>query len=254
MADQIKLIIFTMHNTITNTPFVDKQPLAILPGRAEKLAELKAAGKQIALVAHAGGVAFGFSTEDKEKAEVSGIATQLHMDHWMVSFAHPKPKWGFEEYGTPERLYYRFPNPGMVKTIMEGANVKPWETLLVGMRDEDVEAAKNAECQFAYAKDFFADHQALLWSAYAQYLNAVKVTEDDTWLFKIDSKGRGAIGTDYSDWIEWNNLAQAPALIESAVKDWEEEQEEHRKRNAAQAAQATQGDDFDPFLDADDLP
>src|SRR6478609_5276329 len=44
MDKQYKLILFDYNGTLVNTPFVDKNPLHILPGRREKLAELRSQG------------------------------------------------------------------------------------------------------------------------------------------------------------------------------------------------------------------
>lgn len=247
--DQIKLYVFGFYGTTTNTPFIDKQPLAILPGRQEKLAQLKAGGAKLALVATEGGVAFGYTTEGAATDRVAGIAKQLSMDWYKVSFGHPTPKRGYEEYGLQSHLKMRMPAPGMLQELIELAKVYPWNTMLIGSRDEERDAALNAQCAFCWAKDFFTDFQTLLWSTYQQYCALQKATGDGQLLLKLDPMG-GCVGYDgSSNWVSWSDPVQAPHLIEQTRKKWEFAEEERKKRAATVPA-----DDFDPFLDADDLP
>lgn len=49
----------------------------------------------------------------------------------------------------------RKPNAGMLIEAMQAYHVSASETLYVGDRDEDEQAAKNAGCSFVWAKDFF---------------------------------------------------------------------------------------------------
>lgn len=49
MSQEIKLYIFDLNGTLTNTPFIDHQPLALLPGRKEKLSKLKEGGATLAI-------------------------------------------------------------------------------------------------------------------------------------------------------------------------------------------------------------
>jgi HAD superfamily hydrolase (TIGR01549 family) len=49
----------------------------------------------------------------------------------------------------------RKPNPGMLMELMELYGVSPHETLMVGDRPEDAEAAKAAGCEFIHRDVFF---------------------------------------------------------------------------------------------------
>jgi HAD superfamily hydrolase (TIGR01662 family) len=51
---------------------------------------------------------------------------------------------------------WRKPNPGMLQQAMQDAGAEPQETLFVGDRPEDREAAQRAGCAFQWAGDFFA--------------------------------------------------------------------------------------------------
>jgi D-glycero-D-manno-heptose 1,7-bisphosphate phosphatase len=52
---------------------------------------------------------------------------------------------------------WRKPLPGMLVEAMKDAGVAPEETLFVGDREEDRQAASAAGCAFRWAKDFFQD-------------------------------------------------------------------------------------------------
>jgi D-glycero-D-manno-heptose 1,7-bisphosphate phosphatase len=153
----IKLVIFDLNNTLANTPFIDKQPLALLPGRLEKCQELREQGITLAIASNQGGVAFGFTIEAIATQEVADIAKQIGAEHFMVAFGHPKPKRGFERYGSPEMLSLRKPEPGMLINLMRVCGASPDETIMVGDREEDSLAAGAAGVKFVLAELFFGD-------------------------------------------------------------------------------------------------
>jgi D-glycero-D-manno-heptose 1,7-bisphosphate phosphatase len=156
-SDAIKpeLIIFDMNGTLTNTPFIDKQPLAILPDRKEILASFLEEGIKLALVTNQGGVAFGFTTEEEATQEVREIAQELGIEFFSVCFAHPKPKAGYERYGSPEMLSRRKPEAGMLLEAMQYYGVSPEKTFMIGDMEDDKQAAKAANVRFFWADDFF---------------------------------------------------------------------------------------------------
>lgn len=246
MAD-IKLYIFDMNGTLTNTPFVDKQPLHVLPGRKEDLATLKAEGAKLAIASNQGGVAFGFQTEQGARDEVKGIMEQLDIDYYRVAFGHPKPKYGYEEYGLDHHLRMRKPAPGMLKELIDQAGVTAEETLMVGDRDEDQEAAHAAGCLFCWAVDFFENREAQLFTVYQLFLKCVEVSEDPFLQLQINADGSSGQITQWPHGtIEWGKLYQAPQIIEHALKVFDQ----HRSQAVeVPASQAPIADDFDPFLD-----
>ena len=157
MKKQYLLIIFDMNGTLTNTPFIDKQPLHLLPGRKERCRALSNRGITLAIASNQGGVAFGFTSETLAKYEVATIAEQIGTKWFRVAYGHPKPKTGYEQYASSEHLAMRKPAPGMLIAIMKNTHFAPHETLMVGDREEDEQAAKNAGCDFMWAKDFFGE-------------------------------------------------------------------------------------------------
>lgn len=153
----IKLAILDLNGTLTGTPFIDKQPLALLPGRLAKCQELREQGIKLAIASNQGGVAFGFTTEQIATQEVENIAQQIGAEDYMIAFGHPKPKKGFERYATPEMLALRKPEPGMLINLMEACGASPDETIMVGDREEDELAAGAAGVKFVLAGLFFGD-------------------------------------------------------------------------------------------------
>ena len=128
-----------------------------LPGRLERLRQLKADGKFIRFVTNQGGVAFDLLKEHEIQNEFVNMAEEIGYERWHnithVCFTHPKAKLA----GYLEDSHRRKPNPGMIQEAMLRENVKPEQTLMVGDRDEDKGAAKAAGAQFAWASDFFVD-------------------------------------------------------------------------------------------------
>ena len=49
----------------------------------------------------------------------------------------------------------RKPNPGMLLEAMQDAGIPPEESIYVGDKDTDQQAAENAGMRFYWAKDFF---------------------------------------------------------------------------------------------------
>ncbi|SRR5581483_3156211 len=244
------LYIFDFNGTLVNTPFVDKMPLALLPGRKEKIAELQAQGHICAIASNQGGVAFGILSEAEATEEVGKIARELNILHFKVAFGHPSPKRGYEEYGTRSHLHRRKPGPGMIEELIkETGATKIW---MIGDRDEDQGAATAAresghDVTFAWTADFFGNDQEHLWKIF-QLLQRSATAHGDEVSLVLASNGQGAIGwPGYINWCSWASLQEAPAVIEQALHEYERMQE--AKKQAAGAP-----DDFDPFLDEGDLP
>lgn len=218
------LYIFDLDGTLTNTPWLDKQPRGLLPGRRERIAALQAAGHICAIATNQGGVAFGFMTEEEAVEDVASIARELEIDLSLVeiAFGHPTPKRGYERYASKAHLDRRKPAPGMLQSLIERAgNQKPIvEAIMIGDRDEDRLAAEQAGCAFCRAADFFEDDQAVLWRIFTAYRRAAQEIDDQlTLLLKPD--GTGAITWRNSDpWIEWWEARTAPALIAERIEEF----------------------------------
>lgn len=179
---------------------------------------------------------------------------ELDIDHYEIAFGHPKPKYGFEEYSKKEHLRLRKPEPGMLLDLMKKCEAEPYQTMMVGDREEDSEAARNAGCLFMWTADFFGSDEQKLWHVYGLYLGACKRLKQGDMpspALILNPDGSGAIKWEHAEWVEWSSLDLAPQIIGGALRD---EQEERKKQAEAKAKAQSPADDFDPFLDAVELP
>jgi histidinol phosphatase-like enzyme len=169
-----KLYIFDMDGTLVE-PFTTD----LLPGVAEWFAANEGANKGIAT--NQGGVGLRYWMEqdqfgDPEKyptwddvlVQVSGVLVQLPgfidiVVAYSFAFQSYTGEWSptpLDKLKTPFahqcwRQDWRKPYPGMLKYLMDTFQAKPGETLMVGDRPEDRQAAQNAGCDFIEADDFF---------------------------------------------------------------------------------------------------
>jgi len=129
-----------------------------LPGRLERLKQLKADGKFIRFATNQGGVAFDYLKEHEVQNEFTNMSAEIGYPRWKnithVCFTHPKSTIG--KYAGPNDNR-RKPGSGMLLEAMRHEDVKPEETIMIGDRPEDEQAAKNCGCDFMWADDFFKD-------------------------------------------------------------------------------------------------
>jgi len=123
----------------------------LLPGVAEKCAELRAQGHTLAIASNQGGVALGYLTKIDAEALVADVARMIGAASWTCCPHHPKgtQKWFAKD--CPRRK----PAPGMLLDLMRRLGFHASKTIYVGDMDSDREAAKAAGVKFVWAKDFF---------------------------------------------------------------------------------------------------
>jgi len=131
-----------------------------LPGRLEKLAELKEQGAKLAIASNQGGVAWGFfgpypDGEQAMNAQMSILAFQMHADVVQVCYTFPDER-VMAAYYNPDD-HRRKPNPGMLEFAVNSFEFTPGDVLMVGDRDEDAQAARAAGVEFAWANGFFKE-------------------------------------------------------------------------------------------------
>lgn len=127
-----------------------------LPGRIEKLAELRQAGHGIAIASNQGGIAFGYNSEGdfKEKLLKSLRVLKLPRDTpYKVCYHHPKAS--IEKYRDADGCARRKPSGLMIKELMQELGYSADQTMYVGDRPEDDKAAEHAEVAFMWERDFF---------------------------------------------------------------------------------------------------
>lgn len=137
-----------------------------LPGRLEKLQELREQGKVIHFASNQGGIAFGYFQEGDIVHEFLRMSKEIgyppghNIMH--VCFTHPNAivaSYREESHGPNSNR--RKPAPGMLLEAMQRENIAPDKTLMVGDRKEDENAALNAGCDFMWAWAFFGDDQTI---------------------------------------------------------------------------------------------
>ena len=127
-------------------------------GVFEKLAELRAAGHQIAIATNQAAVAHGLITLDEaEKMVVNCAAKVGGVSAWRLSPFHPRAK--KQLHGKPNPYARddetRKPHPGMILQIMQELGKSPSETFMVGDKKMDRKSAKAAGATFIDEKKFF---------------------------------------------------------------------------------------------------
>lgn len=165
-----KLAIFDIDGTLTEIrpEVLERQPRLVTPnhlgeqraiaGVPEQLAELREQGVAIALATNRGGVAFGYTSLEmahtlaQEAAELCGIPD---VPVYVCPYhARARGKRAMPEFTREHDC--RKPNPGMLLQAMDEAGMKPDDTIFVGDRDSDREAAANAGVRFYWAEEFFS--------------------------------------------------------------------------------------------------
>lgn len=154
------LVIFDVDGTLVRTKSGgefrktadDWEPIE---GRAETLAQLKIAHKKIALATNQGGVAMGYFPAGDMVTELARTAEAVGADRLRYSFYLADAL--LEIYASPPLAFYRKPAPGMLMSLMLELGVPAPRTLMVGDREEDKKAARNAGVAFCWADLFFRD-------------------------------------------------------------------------------------------------
>lgn len=153
-----KLIILDKDRTIC-TSFSDKEFInsiddqILIPGVAEKCAQLRAEGHTLAVASNQGAVAFGIMTFVEASKIVQHAANLIQAIDFRLCPFHPQGKGGWQA----DNHYDRKPNPGMILDLADAYGFALPQVVFIGDRPEDQGAAKNAGVQFVWAWDFFTE-------------------------------------------------------------------------------------------------
>jgi HAD superfamily hydrolase (TIGR01662 family) len=156
----VKLVIFDVDGTLVTTKSGETfrktaDDWQWLPGRLEKLRALEEQGIYTAIATNQGGVAFGYLRRADILQEIARMGDEGHIIAFEICYAHPNAT--LEEYRADPPC--RKPNPGMLLSIIENSRYQKHETLMVGDRPEDAEAAQNAGVAFMWADEFFSEKE-----------------------------------------------------------------------------------------------
>ncbi|NLX08242.1 MAG: HAD-IIIA family hydrolase [Chloroflexi bacterium] len=150
------LIIFDKDDTLVHS--LDGRPAntldeqVLIDGVVERCAQLRAEGHTLAIASNQGGAAFGYFSVADAHALVAQVAKAIGAQHYAVCVCHPHGS----VPGAARESEYRKPNPGMLLYLMDALGFGAGDTIYVGDRDDDREAANRAGVRFAWAQEFFA--------------------------------------------------------------------------------------------------
>lgn len=156
-----KLLICDYDGTLVTTASGRKFPQGVsdrawLPGRRELLLALKARGVRLAVATNQGGAAFGYFTPPQFEAMFQQFMAGVPLDAYAVCYEHPQGRVATLAMPTNRRK----PAPGMLLELMNKLHLRDEDTLYVGDRDEDREAARAAQVNFMWADEFFDEETA----------------------------------------------------------------------------------------------
>lgn len=145
-----KAVFFDLDGTIRGTKSGAVAPSSpadqvVLPGRKEKIHELKRDGYKIIAVTNQAGVEHGHLTEKDVKECLYHLNESLGFPFDDMLYEKSK------DQNHPRRK----PNPGMILEAAERHGVNLKDSVMVGDMESDQKAAENAGVSFSWAKDFF---------------------------------------------------------------------------------------------------
>jgi D-glycero-D-manno-heptose 1,7-bisphosphate phosphatase len=162
VENKITLVIFDVDGTLVTTASgatfrKTADDWQYIPGRMEKVQQLRREGVKIGIASNQAGVAFPWSSfsEAGIQFEIERVAHDIWADYVGICYSTPNPK-ALPQYHNPDDTR-RKPGPGMIIEAMQWYSIRPEYTLFVGDRDEDEKAAVAAGVTFQHADDFFAD-------------------------------------------------------------------------------------------------
>lgn len=155
------LYLFDLDGTLISgymdNPDKDYHTWRPLPGRGQRIAELRHTGHIVGVVTNQAGVAFGFVTEADWEAKIADVCYRLRLD-WEAIFVCFADVRGQPPYNDPAAAARRKPSGAMIREAMARYAAHAAEgVLFVGDRSEDEAAAKDAGVAFQWAGDFFGE-------------------------------------------------------------------------------------------------
>ena len=156
LTSHVKLVIFDVDGTLVTTKSgatfrKTADDWQWLPGRLETLKVLQAQGVHLGIATNQGGVAFGYLDPLEIRHELMMMANEGHIAYVEMCFSHPEATRPGYRDNSPRRK----PGPGMLNEIIEASSEAKQDTLMVGDRPEDEQAAQNAGVAFMWGDEFF---------------------------------------------------------------------------------------------------
>jgi D-glycero-D-manno-heptose 1,7-bisphosphate phosphatase len=158
--ERYKLIAFDVDGTLVTTKSEEtfrKTPddWKWLPGRLHTLKLLRYRGVRIAVCTNQGGVAFGYMKQEDILKELTRMIKEAGIVPGGLYICYTHPKATILEYRLEDDR--RKPGPGMLHDAMDDFEAEPEDTLFIGDRPEDEQAAQAAKCHFIWSDQFFEE-------------------------------------------------------------------------------------------------
>lgn len=133
----------------------DYHTVEALPGRAERLRQLRAEGHQIGLVTNQGGIAFGYNSPADWERKLAAVLESLDLPATTPVACCFSDVRGKAPWNTPEDAARRKPSGAMIGEVLAQIGASPAEAMFIGDRPEDQQAAAAAGVAFQWAHAFF---------------------------------------------------------------------------------------------------
>lgn len=158
------LYLFDLDGTLI-TSYMDNPDRAYhrwepLPGRAERLGQLRAEGHSVGVVTNQAGVAFGHINEkDWTQRKMPAICREFGLLAQEVAYclAHPRGNFPWNKRSDCLR---RKPSGAMIREMMEHFHADQDDTLFIGDMESDRQAAAAAGVEYMDHADFFSRSMA----------------------------------------------------------------------------------------------
>lgn len=122
----------------------------VMEGRYDKLWDYKNKGYKIVAVTNQGGIGLGYMTNARCKEVLKDLDNKMGGVFDKMLYAPAKP-----DANHP----WTKPNPGMIHAAAKDLGIDLKKSIMVGDRDSDKEAARNAGVKFHWAHVFFGDKE-----------------------------------------------------------------------------------------------
>ena len=140
----------------------------LIPGVAEKCAELRAQGHTLAIASNQGGMAFKFMSFEDACDIVKHAAELINADFW-ADFWRFCPHHPMASGPLGVICDCRKPQPGLLKGIMDSLGFTAEDTIFIGDMEIDRQAAETAGVKFIWAWDFFGNTTGFWNNQIAEY-------------------------------------------------------------------------------------
>lgn len=137
----------TVRRTTNGKPCPNRpEEQELIPGVKEVIKKYKSQGFKIIGITNQGGIGMGYMSEEDNRECLYDLNERLDFMFDHIYYAPAKPS---------EKHPDTKPNPGMILKARDKFNLDLDQSVMVGDRDTDEQAAQNAGVPFQWAKEFF---------------------------------------------------------------------------------------------------